>query len=325
MTGAEQANIILEGLALLQEKQPELLASIQANDPFAANAARAWLAATMGEAVTVEEPDAADEAAPSPKRWQAPAVAPGQIPFWPDKARAIPNVFLRSALFGAIRRERRRMIDREQVAALNGIEITYTGPRLDQGDLDAWANIMHLARGKSVGERFRITSFAVLKTMGLTDAGGNRRILETRLGRLNAGTIEDMGRLLDARRDKATHEWVISLNPQIAALFARDQYTLIQWGVRRALAAKPLAQWLYGYYSSHAKPYPMKVETVRRLCGSEAGEKKHFAQSIKKAFEALEQASAENGATFNGRIENKLVYISRTPTAAQQRHLEKQQ
>ena len=29
-----------------------------------------------------------------------------------------------------------------------------------------------------------------------------------------------------------------------------------------------LAQWLHGFYASHAKPFPIKIETLHRLCGS---------------------------------------------------------
>lgn len=50
-----------------------------------------------------------------------------QLPLWPEPVRAVPNGFLRSALFGAIAKGKRRYIDGEQLAALDGIEIRYTG------------------------------------------------------------------------------------------------------------------------------------------------------------------------------------------------------
>ena len=67
------------------------------------------------------------------------------LPIWPDAVRAVPNGFLRSALFGTIRRGARRYMKRERIAALEGIEIYYTGERLDQGDLDVWEMILHIA------------------------------------------------------------------------------------------------------------------------------------------------------------------------------------
>lgn len=72
-----------------------------------------------------------------------------QLPLWPDAVRAVPNSFLRSALFGAIRKGRRRFIKGEQIAAVDGIEIRYTGERLDQGDLDVWEALLHAARDQN--------------------------------------------------------------------------------------------------------------------------------------------------------------------------------
>ena len=45
-----------------------------------------------------------------------------QLPLWPQPVRAVPNGFLRSALFGAIAKGRRRYMDKELVAAVDGVE-----------------------------------------------------------------------------------------------------------------------------------------------------------------------------------------------------------
>ena len=92
-----------------------------------------------------------------------------------------------------------------------------------------------------------------------------------------------------------------------------------------ALAAKPLAQWLHGFFSSHAAPKPIKVETLHRLSGSEAGELKHFTQALKAALEALEKASAAAGQVFAWRIEGGVLHVTRTPSPSQKRHLERQE
>jgi hypothetical protein len=57
----------------------------------------------------------------------------------------------------------------------------------------------------------------------------------------------------------------------------------VEWAVRHELDGKPLAQWLHGFYASHAKPFPLKIETLHRICGSEAGEMWKFAQTLRKA------------------------------------------
>ena len=85
---------------------------------------------------------AAAAQASTPAEAPAPAV---QLPLWPEPVRGVPNGFLRSALFGAIRKGRRRFVKGERLAALDGIEIHYTGERLDQGDLDVYENSPEIA------------------------------------------------------------------------------------------------------------------------------------------------------------------------------------
>jgi hypothetical protein len=69
-----------------------------------------------------------------------------QLPLWPEPVRAVPNGFLRSALFGAIAKGRRRYINGEDLAAVDGVTIRYKGERLDQGDLDVWESVLHAVR-----------------------------------------------------------------------------------------------------------------------------------------------------------------------------------
>ena len=294
-----------EELERLRAREPGLLAALERGEIGAEVASRRWLD-------------------------QAPVAV--QLPLWPEPLRAVPNGFLRSALFRATHHKGRRpYLDGEKLATVAGIEITYSGPRLDQGDLDCWEAILHTLRGQDMGEKCRTTSYHLLKVMGLKDTGKAREVLETRIKRLNKSAIEIesgqylyIGSLLDsAARDKATQEWVITLNPELLKLFAPDQFTLIQWRTRRALATRPLAQWLHGYFSSHAAPFPVKVETLHRLCGSETEEMKHFTQALKRALEALETASAAAGTPIEWRIVDGTVYLERTPTPAQRRHLTK--
>lgn len=307
-----------EDLDLLQKLSPELYASVQKGERFAHKTAQSFLRNWKQRQQQQPEPPSTPT--------QLPAV---QLPLWPEPVRAVPNGALRSALFGAIRRGRRRYIEQEQIAALGGIQVFYTGPRLDQGDLDVWESILHILRDKDLGTECRTTSYALLKMMGLSDTGRNRDILEARITRLRAnavairqGRYDYIGGLLErAARDEETQEWVIVLDPNMRALFTPDQFTMIQWGVRRALSGQPLAQWLHGFYSSHAAPLPIKVETLYKLSGSEAGELWIFTQKLKKALDAVARACAAAGETFGWRIEDGLVYVTRTPTKAQRRHL----
>ena len=254
-----------------------------------------------------------------------------QLPLWPEPVRAVPNGFLRSALFGAIAKGKRRCIDGEQLAALDGIEIRYTGQRLDQGDLDVWESVLHAVRLQEMGSQCRVTSYALLKLMGLTDTGKNRVTLNKRITRLVAsaltvkqGRYSYIGSLIaGAAKDEETQEWVIELDAKLRPLFAADQFTQVEWAVRHELSGKPMAQWLHGFYASHAKPFPLKVETLHRLCGSEAKRMTDYKVDLRRNLDAVADASEAHGEGFSYDIRGDLVHVEKLAKGAQRRHLAK--
>jgi hypothetical protein len=255
-----------------------------------------------------------------------------QLPIWPEPVRAVPNGFLRSALFGAIAKGRRRYIDGEQIAALDGIEISYTGQRLDQGDLDVWESVLHAVRLQELGSQCRVTSYALLRLMGKTDTGSNRAVLEKRITRLVASALKIQqgrytyigGLIRCAVRDEETQEWVIELDAKLRPLFAADQFTQVDWSIRHTLNGQPLAQWLHGFYSSHAKPFPLKMETLLKLSGSENASPRSARQSLRKALDALVEACAVYGEGFSYDIrDGDLVHVEKQASGTQRRHLAK--
>ena len=254
-----------------------------------------------------------------------------QLPLWPETVRAVPNGFLRSALFGAIAKGRRRYINGEDLAAVDGVTIRYKGERLDQGDLDVWESVLHAVRLQELGSQCRVTSYALLKLMGKTDTGKNRATLHNRIERLvaNAVTVKQgrytyIGGLIRfAAKDEETQEWVIELDEKLRPLFAGDQFTQVEWGVRHALDGHQLAQWLHGFYASHAKPFPLKIETLHRLCGSEAGLMSDYAKKLRKALDAVAEASAAHGEGFSYEIRGDLVHVEKKASGPQRRHLAK--
>lgn len=245
--------------------------------------------------------------------------------------RAVPNGMLRSALFGAIRRGARRYMERERIAALDGIEIFYTGQRLDQGDLDVWEMILHLARLQGLGNECRVTAYQLLKSLGKTDSGKNRDILDLRLSRMKAtgvdvhiGRFGYEGSLIDeVYRDKETREYVFLVNAKLRTLFEPDQFTLVDWAIRRELDGQPLGQWLHSFYASHAKPYPMSMVMLLELSGSENTEPRSSRQKLRKALDAVNEASKLHGHPFSYEIHGDLVHVGKCPSGTQRRYLAK--
>jgi hypothetical protein len=254
-----------------------------------------------------------------------------QLPIWPESTRGVPNMALRSALFGAVKKGPRPYLERAEIHAQDGITIRYTGGRLDQGDLDVWETVLHITRLQALGDKCIVTAYQLLKALGKTDTGKNRDTLERRLSRMKAtgldvkiGRYSYEGSLIDeVYRDDESRKYVIRLNPKLLALFEPDQFTHIDWTVRQELDGKPLAQWLHGYYASHAKPFPLRVETLHRLCGSEAVRMDHYRQDLRKALEAVREAKKIHHQDFTYTIEGDLVHVKKKPTGTQQRHLAK--
>lgn len=276
------------------------------------------------------------------------ALADPQLPLWPEPVRGVPNGVLRSALFGAIKRGKRRFMELESIACLNGVSIIYTGPRLDQSDLDVWQGALHLARTVKLGNRIEFTEKGFLRLIGRGGPNGHnigksdREWLRKVLARLTATAVEVSqgpctycGSLIDEYfRDNISSRYVVILNPHMKALFRHDSYTRVDWSIRHALIGHPLAQWLHGFYSTHAAPIPYKVETLHRLCGSESGERAKTDAELYKAMLgwrddslipalcALEKVSSQAGQHFAWEIGGDgLVSVSRAPTASQQKHL----
>ncbi|WP_455233087.1 plasmid replication initiator TrfA [Geopseudomonas aromaticivorans] len=267
-----------------------------------------------------------------------PPAVPADMKVWPESVRGVPNVALRSALFAGIKAGDERMhLAARHIHSQADIKITYTGGQLDQGDLDVWETVLHLSRDQNMAGCVT-NSYQMLKALGQTDTGVNRERLGQRLSRLNATalkisvqmqgkTFSYEGSLIDDVTD-VEHEdggrardYRITLNPKLLVLFGSDQYTLIDWKVRRELTKHPLAQWVHGYYSSHAAPLPVSVELLHRMSGSGASTVAKFGQTLRKALDAVEAACEKHGQPFAYEVKKGLLTVVKTPSAAQARHL----
>lgn len=250
------------------------------------------------------------------------------LPQWPASVRGVPNVALRSALFGAVRRGPRRLLTRELITSVDGCEIRYTGGRLDQADLDVWEYCLHLARKSGVGCRIHFTAYSFLK--GIQRAAGGRNVewLKNALARLTSATVEIkhgsrayFGPMIEhGGRDDETGQYCIEINPAIVALYGPDGWSQVDWEQRKKLKKKPLAQWLHGFYTSHAEPYAYKVETLQRLSGSETKHLFHFRSELRDALRSL---AAVTG--WDWKIDEKdLVQLHKPSSSVPTKRIEQQ-
>lgn len=211
-----------------------------------------------------------------------------QLMLWADPVRGAPNELLRSALFTAKNRKQpRQMLRQAKVAAIGGGRITYTGEELRQDDESVWLQIIHLARQNGLDTEVHFIPRALLQEIGWPISGKSYDRLVACLTRLQATSLQVHGlatrgvsMLPDfvARRPSELKEqqrqgvleseevegipyWTVKLHPELVLLFSDHQYSRLQWSQRVGLP-EGLATWLHGYYSTHADPLPVRVETL---------------------------------------------------------------
>ena len=260
------------------------------------------------------------------------------LPFWPEVVRGAPNSFLRSALFPAIQAKDRQYLKDSLLGSQNTYTVRFTGQQLDQSDLDVWEQAVHLVRGTPLGNSCVVTGNAFLKSMGRSAGKNDYNWLDQSIDRLIACAVkikrtkpdtkgremEFTGSLLSScikvheKHKKRTYGFI--LDPALLRLYTASDWTAVQWEERKALRRSSLALWLHGYYSSHATPLPVKVDTLRQLSGSRTQNLKHFRAALKRAFTALEKVAGIIGTIDK---ETDLVTVIRKPTPAQLEYLKK--
>ena len=264
----------------------------------------------------------------------APAASPPtpakvvQLPFWPEPARGTPNSFLRSALFAAIQGKGRRQMKREILASVSGVVVRFTGLQLDQSDFEVWEQAIHFARQHPLGNTCHFTGYSFLRALGHTTGANDYKWLDDAIDRLIACAViietkekTFTGSLLSSCvRDKATRRYKLTLDPDTMKLYGWNDWTAVDWDQRAELRGKPLALWLHGFYSSHAKPHPIKIDTLKMLSGSGTKERWKFKQNLTRAFADLEAVTG-----IKATIESELVTVERTGTRSQQRHVTRRQ
>ncbi len=244
---------------------------------------------------------------------------------WPEAYRGVPNSILRSALFGAVGRGERTTHLATPITTLKGVTMVYSGPQLDQADLDVWEQCLHLSRTINLGHSVEISVHPFLKAIGRDTGKSQREWLKDSFKRLLSATLEVRddtvgyaGHLIsEYLHDEQTGRYYISINPNIVKLYGDDKWTLFELKERLALKGHPLAQWLHGFYSTHAKALPYKVATIHKLCGSRSKNVTDFRKDVRKAFALM---SATIG--WQGKINDKgLITMDRPISRAQRRHL----
>lgn len=241
---------------------------------------------------------------------------PAFAPAWAASARGTPNIWLRGALFSAIQGKERRALKREVLATVTGVTIRFTGWQLDQSDLDVWETLVHLAMRQHASNQVEFTAHAILKELDRGVGKQQHEWLKDAISRLYSAGIEltsdrvtYFGALLKGSRDESSGRYKIELEPKLLALYQAG-WTCMDWSQRQQLRRKPLAQWLHGWYGSHAKAYPLKVDTLRKLSGSRNPQLASFRRQLGKALDDLQAVKA----IHSWELKNDLLHVEQIRT-----------
>ena len=262
---------------------------------------------------------------------KTPAAKQLHLELWPDAVRGVPNAVLRGALFG-ISQRRKIHKKRTVIAAVDGYEIRFKGETFNQTDLDVWETLLQLARLQPLGTKVEFTAHSLLKELGRGTGKTQHEQLKEELSRLIGGVVEITwtkekkafaGALVSGYfRDDETGRYVVKFNPDMAQLYGVG-HTLIDWSERQALGTNSLAKWLHGFYASHAKPFPYKVETIYGLCGSTVERLGDFRKLLRTALAQLVNVGTIKSWTIDQKTD--LVEVVNLPSNTQIKHLTKAQ
>lgn len=225
---------------------------------------------------------------------------PKFLPDWHDDQRAMPNEILRSALFNCRNRNQPRIYMKDvEIAVIGDGQVFYRGEELRQDDELVWLHLMHLVKKKPLGECVEFTPYSFVKALRWPIKGQSYERVRIILSRMQATAIRIQSKRLGcfvsislitkfkSRTDQNENlsRWQVWVGEEMRRLFDEEFLTRINWETRKSLS-DGIASKLFGYWASHRQPFPVKIETLHKLCGSEMT-LKHFKVEIRKALDQL--------------------------------------
>lgn len=218
----------------------------------------------------------------------------GQLPLWPDHIRGLPWPAIRSALFAPVRPGARAALESVPIATVAGIDIVFTGLRLDQSDLDVYEQVLHLARLQKLGDVIEFTQRGFLKSIGRNCGKSDRTWLRKSLRRLSATnlTIEFQGEnyngsLIDNfRESETTGRYHVKLDRGLSRLFQAG-WSANNPEIGRALGRHQLAKWLWRFGGGLHKPLTFRLERLAELSGSSYSRPRDYRARLIDAVDAV--------------------------------------
>jgi len=219
-----------------------------------------------------------------------------QLAFWPDDKRAMPGDFIACALFSCLQGKDSEYVERQTLASVNGLSVSFTGRRLTQVHADVWEAIMHLARQQPEGSLVKFRARKLLRLMGRQTGGKQRDDLDLWMNQLTATSVvirdhvnkeRFRGSLLPRSFEREGPDdtaYCVEINRDLAKILSANLF-LLDWQKRRKLQQKPLAAWLQRHFSRFHKA--LAVAELYRLSGSTTKRLGDFRKQVRAALAHL--------------------------------------
>lgn len=220
-----------------------------------------------------------------------------------DSQRIIPNDYARSSLFTARnKREPRRTLQQVKLFHFHeSVSIIFTGIELRAEDDEIiWQQILHYAKGVPLGEPFDFTIKDIVTDVGWSKNGRYYDKARECISRLKAnevmvfnekaygksGAISLIHRYttINDSEGKPTN-YRVWIDPNLILLFAGNTFTNHAWKPYRDLS--PVARRLADYIESNKYPFPLKIETFRKMCDSNCAALTGWRRTVRQACAEL--------------------------------------
>lgn len=206
-----------------------------------------------------------------------------------------------------------------EIAVIGDGQVIYRGEELRQDDELVWLHLMHLAKKLPLGTCVDFTPYSFVKALCWPIKGQNYERLRICLSRMQATAIRVQSKRLGCfisvsliqkfrsknEQNENLRRWEVWVGEEMRLLFDEEFLTRVNWELRKALP-NGIASKLLGYWASHRQPFPVKIDTLLKLCGSEMCPK-HFKAELKRSLDLL----SKSGFLDFWEIKDDLVTVKR--------------
>ena len=313
-----QATAVRRAAAQAPDGETRALANAAA-DTVEAVARRAQQRKTAASAAPVLELAANASASEVRVARQRRAVRRGKdvfLPSWKDATVALPNALLRSALFSASSAHREALFE-APIATQGDVVLTLTGHQLCDYDRRVFAACLNHYRddrplspedASQVWVTLSFYQFA--QDLGAAYGAKVHKAIRDSLVRLSAAHLRvrinrrdiPLPRLIDVAFDdgfagrepdesmlRGSDRVAFRIFESMANLFGPADWSAVPQPALTEYSG--LASWLASFYSTHAKPYPLKVTDLYSYTGVTC-ELREFRRMLKTALEKLRREEA---------------------------------